>query len=479
MPLSIVNNVPSLTAQHSLDRTAAKLSKSLERLSSGLKINRGVDGPAALVISEQQRAQIAGLQAAIDNSKKAVSLVQTGEGALSEINTLLNKIRSLAVDSSNTGVNDANSLSANQAEINNALESIDRIAGYTQFGTKKLFDGSAGFAGTTSDPGVSFLKATASAPIGISAVVVTTAGSRASVLGSNALGTLAANETLTINGVTVQLATGDDITSTVNKINNFSSQTGVTASNNGSGFLQLRTSGFGSTASLTVQSSLSAGANTTGIGTTAIAASGTDIQGTIAGASGVGNGNVLTANGVSLSFGLAAGSTTTTVTGALGNVSITDNFLNFQIGANAGQTVKLSFDNLSTKSLGIGANGAGTPNLSSIDVRSFVGAQDAIRVVDRRSTMLAPCVADSARSWPTRWKPTRATCKRRWKTPRRLNRRSAIRILPPKSPTSRSSRYNSRPARPYSATPTRFRVWLRRCCDNNVVRKSVTSLTLH
>ncbi len=79
MGLSIVNNVSSLTAQSNLNKTNQMLGKSLERLSTGLKINRGADGPAALVISEQQRAQISGLQAAIDNTSKAISVVQTGE----------------------------------------------------------------------------------------------------------------------------------------------------------------------------------------------------------------------------------------------------------------------------------------------------------------------------------------------------------------------------------------------------------------
>src|SRR5437879_10848659 len=106
MSLAINNNVSSLTAQNNLTHTSSMLSKSLERLSSGLKINRGADGPAALVISEQQRAQIAGLQTAIDNSAKAVSMVQTAEGALNEVNNLLIKIRSLALDSANTDVND-------------------------------------------------------------------------------------------------------------------------------------------------------------------------------------------------------------------------------------------------------------------------------------------------------------------------------------------------------------------------------------
>ena len=144
MALGLVNNVAALNAQSNLMRTNNALSKSLERLSSGLKINRGSDGPAALVISEQQRAQIAGLRTAIDNTNKATSLAQTAEGALNEVNALLTKIRSLALDSANSGVNDANALAANQAEINNALKTITNIANTTKFGTKYLLNGDGG-----------------------------------------------------------------------------------------------------------------------------------------------------------------------------------------------------------------------------------------------------------------------------------------------------------------------------------------------
>ena len=157
--LGLANNVGALNAQHNLTRSSNKLNQSIERLSSGFKINRGADGPAALVISEKQRAQISGLRAAIDNTEKAVAVVQTAEGALSEINSLLVKIRSLAIDSANTGVNDEDALAANQAEIDNALDTIDRIANNTQFGEKKLLDGSSGLSGITSDTDVTFLKA--------------------------------------------------------------------------------------------------------------------------------------------------------------------------------------------------------------------------------------------------------------------------------------------------------------------------------
>ncbi len=139
MALSVVNNNASLNAQQNLSRTSGSLSKSLERLSSSLKINRGADGPAALVISEQQRANISGLRTALDNTNKAVSLVQTGEGALQEINSLLGKARSLALDSAQAGVNDTAALAANQAEITNLLETINKIANTTQFNNQLLF----------------------------------------------------------------------------------------------------------------------------------------------------------------------------------------------------------------------------------------------------------------------------------------------------------------------------------------------------
>jgi flagellin len=142
MSLTIANNVQSLTAQHNLTRTSNALGRSLERLSSGFKINRGADGPAALVISETMRAQIAGLKQAMQNADRAVTVVQTAEGALSEINSLLVKARTLAVDSANVGVHDTDTLAANQAEITNILATIDRVATNTQYGQTPLLDGS-------------------------------------------------------------------------------------------------------------------------------------------------------------------------------------------------------------------------------------------------------------------------------------------------------------------------------------------------
>lgn len=142
MSLRINHNIASINGQRNLQRNDAHVSKSLERLSSGLKINRAADGAASLVISEQMRAQISGLKQAVDNSSTAVAMVQTSEGALDEVNSLLTKMRELTLHASNAGTNDVSQLTADQKELDNAVDSISRIASTTQFGTKKLLDGS-------------------------------------------------------------------------------------------------------------------------------------------------------------------------------------------------------------------------------------------------------------------------------------------------------------------------------------------------
>lgn len=390
MGLVINNNVTSLTAQHNLLRSSSALSTSLERLSSGMKINRGADGPAALVISEQQRAQIAGLDTAIQNTEKGVSLVQTVEGALSEINSLLVKVRGLALDSANTAINDSNTLAANQAEVANALDTIDRIATNTQFGTKKVLDGSAGLTGSVDDTDVTFLRATSSSPTGTFAVSISTAAERANVTAGTAQsGALAAAETLTVNGVSITLGAGLTQAQVISRINEFSGQTGVTAEVGAGSATRLRTTTFGLAASVAVQSNVAAAATSSGFGTSQVTDQGVDIAGTIGGFSATGNGNVLSgatgagAAGISVSVGLAASSTLASATGAQGNVTVIDRSLFFQIGANANQTAKIAVDKVTSQALGINVSGVQFSNLGAIDIRSQSGSQDAIKVIDQ------------------------------------------------------------------------------------------------
>ena len=139
--LSVNTNVASLTAQSNLSKSTMRMQMSMERLSTGLKINKAADDSAGLVISELQRKNISGLTGAIKNIERGVNAVQTAESALGEVNDLLLKIRGLAVDSANAATQDASSLAANQAEINKLTASITRISDTTKFGTKALLDG--------------------------------------------------------------------------------------------------------------------------------------------------------------------------------------------------------------------------------------------------------------------------------------------------------------------------------------------------
>jgi len=142
MALRINHNIASLNANRNLGQTTYSMEKSMQKLSSGFRINVAADDPAGLVISEQFRAQIAGLNRAIQNSEGSISMIQTAEGALTEINNLLISMRELAIHAANEGFNDSDQLAADQAEIEQAVKTIDRIAANTQFGTKKLLDGS-------------------------------------------------------------------------------------------------------------------------------------------------------------------------------------------------------------------------------------------------------------------------------------------------------------------------------------------------
>ena len=385
--LGIQNNVSALNAQHNLSRSQSNLNTSIERLSSGFKVNRGADGPAALVISEKQRAQIAGLKTAIDNTDKAVAVVQTAEGALTEINSLLVKARSLSIDSANTGVNDADALAANQAEIDNVLDTINRIAANTQFGDSNLLDGSSGLQGTASDADVTFLKATSDTSAGSYAVAVTTVAERANTnAGTDQTAALAAAETLTLNGVSISLNAGLDQNAVVDRINEFSGQTGVVADVDGTA-TRLRTETFGTAATIDVISDTAAAGTSSGFGTTLVQDSGVNIAGTIGGNAATGSGNVLTGSagasqGIMVSIAEDAADLTSTVTGAQGNVTIADNSLIFQIGANQNQTVSISIDSVDSTGLGIGVAGNQFTNLNEISVTSAAGAQDSLGVID-------------------------------------------------------------------------------------------------
>ncbi len=146
MALSVNTNTTSLTAQMNLSKSQSRMNTSLERLSTGLKINRAGDDPAGLVMSELQRSQISGLTKAIENIERGTTMVQTAESGLAEIGGLLLKMRDIAVNSANEATQDTAALIANQAELDALAASIDRISDTTKFGTKLLLNGDIDFS---------------------------------------------------------------------------------------------------------------------------------------------------------------------------------------------------------------------------------------------------------------------------------------------------------------------------------------------
>ncbi len=141
----INTNIPAMVAQGRLARNQLDLNVRLERLSTGLRINRGQDDPAGLIISERLRKEIRGIEQAINNSSRAINIISTAEGALNEVSSLLLDIRGLIQSTANTGALSPDETQANQQEIDSLLSSIDRIANTTQFAGKKLINGDQGY----------------------------------------------------------------------------------------------------------------------------------------------------------------------------------------------------------------------------------------------------------------------------------------------------------------------------------------------
>ncbi len=139
--LSVNFNRSAVNAHRNLSQTDKSLGTSIQRLSSGLRVNGASDDPAGLVISEQMRAQADGLSQAMRNANDGVNLVKTAEGALNEVHNLLRQMRTVAVHAANAGPNSTEAIAADQAALNKAVESIDRIASTTKFNGKALLDG--------------------------------------------------------------------------------------------------------------------------------------------------------------------------------------------------------------------------------------------------------------------------------------------------------------------------------------------------
>src|SRR5436309_8972748 len=142
--MRIHTNILAFNAYRNLNVTNDALSSSLEKLSSGYRINRAADDASGLVISQNLDKQISGLKVATQNAQDGISVVQTAEGALTQVNSMLQRIHDLIVQSANTASSDSTARTAAQNEIVQLRDEIDRIGNTTSFGAQNLLDGSFG-----------------------------------------------------------------------------------------------------------------------------------------------------------------------------------------------------------------------------------------------------------------------------------------------------------------------------------------------
>ncbi|OMF66609.1 flagellin [Paenibacillus sp. FSL R5-0766] len=169
----INHNITALNTHRQLSTNSAATSKNIEKLSSGLRINRAGDDAAGLAISEKMRGQIRGLDMASKNAQDGISLIQTAEGALSETHSILQRVRELSVQSAN-GTNTEEDRKALQSEVTQLKSEIDRIGDTTEFNTKKLLNGalktSGASVGLDSTTGTTVGKQTAASLTGTAAM---------------------------------------------------------------------------------------------------------------------------------------------------------------------------------------------------------------------------------------------------------------------------------------------------------------------
>ncbi|MGY1849792.1 flagellin N-terminal helical domain-containing protein [Blastococcus sp. SYSU DS1021] len=160
MGLRINQNIAALNAHRNLSITDSQMSKSLEKLSSGFRINRAADDAAGLAISEGLRSQVGGLKVAVRNAQDGVSVVQTAEGALTEVHSILQRVRDLTVQASNTGVVTADARGYIATEIDELGAALEDIAKRTDFNGTKLLQGTPAVPGDPAAAGDAPLELT-------------------------------------------------------------------------------------------------------------------------------------------------------------------------------------------------------------------------------------------------------------------------------------------------------------------------------
>jgi flagellin len=378
--MSVINtNVSSLIAQQALAANNSALSTSLERLSTGLRINSGADDPAGLIASQSLAAQQTGLQSAISNASSATNVIGTAEGGLNEVSSLLTQLDGLVNTSANSGGLSPDELSANQLQVDSILSTINRLAGSTTFNGKQLLNGNLDY--TTS-------SAAASAVTGLAVNSATLQNNQTQtvvvqVLNSATAGKVAFTGAATASATTLQISgvngteqlsfgSGTTIAQIATAVNGIAGSTGVTASANGTN-LSFLAQTQGSQNYVSVQSLSGTFAVTGG---TSGKAYGKDADVQVNGAQAEANGTAVTysSNTLDLSFNLTAGLNA----GKSKTFGITGGGATFALGATVSDSTNASIgiQSVSTGSLGnsitgyldsLGSGGANALDSASLD----------------------------------------------------------------------------------------------------------------
>ncbi len=254
----INTNVSSLLAQRVLGQQNRTLTKSLERLSTGLSINRGADNPAGLIASENLRSEKVAISAAIGNAERADQVVNIAEGGLQEVSSLLLEVQSLVTETANDAGLSAEEKSANQLQVDSILQTIDRIANSTSFQGTKLLNGTFDFqinnqATTIADFKINAAKLEHGDTRAIEVIVTASAQHGGLFLSANAADL---DLSATGNRLVFELAgsrgsrefsfaSGTSLTAVTNAVNTFTSVTGVSAAVSGTGIV-IKSTEFGS-----------------------------------------------------------------------------------------------------------------------------------------------------------------------------------------------------------------------------------------
>jgi len=404
--MRINTNASAINAHRNLLKNQSLQSKTLEKLSSGLKINRGADAPAQLQISEHLRAQTAGVKQAIDNSEMAISLMQTGEAALDEVSLSLVRARQLAIHAANEAANDEMMLQADQQEFDQIVASINRISKNTQYGKKFLLDGSGAGNGVTTGKNLSFVNAgvtgRSSGVYGYD-INIKQAATRSTHTGTAALTQqiIDAEEQITVteSGRSVNFRTiaGTNIEQTMNQLSNAMKEAGVnvelvtkgdSASRNAPQTLTLRHTKYGTDPFFQVSSN-TAGLLSNVANVSEKVKNGLDVAGQIAKEGALGKGQVLTGRG---GFGSKAEGIAIRYTGEnappagqrAGTLTFTQNSLSFHIGSNSNQTTSVSFKSSKAQNLGSGVdNDSGFRSFADVNLMTAPGARDSLDIIDK------------------------------------------------------------------------------------------------